>query len=54
MTRHVLTLSLYARKLLARRAAGHEIGEPIPPMMTPLKPFPLHGLLRVVQAAMYR
>src|SRR5688572_26502330 len=49
-----VSLSLYAGKLLARRAAGHEIEHLIPPLETPLKPFRFHRLLRVAQAAMYR
>lgn len=49
-----VSLANYAGKLLARRVAGDEIENPIPPFTTPLKRFPLHGLLRVVQPVMYQ
>jgi len=49
-----VSLSLYAGKLLAQRVAGADIEHPIPPTTTPLVRFPLHGLLRRVQTAMYR
>ena len=48
-----VSLSLYAGKLLAQRAAGQEIENPIPPTTTPLARFPLHRLLRVAQSALY-
>ena len=49
-----VSMSNYAGKLLAQRVAGDGGGEPIPPFATPLKRFPLHSLLRVVQPVMYR
>jgi taurine dehydrogenase large subunit len=49
-----VSLANYAGKLLAKRVAGDWIDNPIPPFTTPLRRFPLHGLLRVVQPVMYQ
>ena len=49
-----VSLANHAGKLLARRVAGVSLDDPIPPFATPLKRFPLHSLLRVVQPVMYR
>jgi gamma-glutamylputrescine oxidase len=49
-----VSMSNYAGKLLAQRVAGDGAADPIPPFATPLKPFPLHSLLRIVQPVMYR
>ena len=45
--------SLYAGKLLARRVAGDDIENPIPPFATPLARFPLHSLIRIPQRLVY-
>lgn len=48
-----IAYGLYAGKLLARRIAGGDAGEPIPATTTPLPRFPLAALRRVAQRAMY-
>ena len=49
-----VALSLHAGKLLARRLAGEQIANVIPPACTPLTRFPLHRLIRIPQRIMYR
>ena len=48
-----VSFSLYAGKLLALRAGGHKVEDPIPPVAAPLKPFPAHRLLRLAQVPVY-
>lgn len=48
-----VSYALYAGRLLARRIAGEEAGNPIPSTATPLPRFPLAALRRVGQRAMY-
>ena len=49
-----VAMSLHAGKLLARRIAGAMEDSPIPPFASPLTRFPLHGLIRWMQAGAYR
>jgi gamma-glutamylputrescine oxidase len=48
-----VSFSLYAGKLLASRAAGRELEDPVPAVTRPLKRFPLHRFLRLAQAPVY-
>jgi taurine dehydrogenase large subunit len=48
-----VSLSLYAGQLLARRVAGDRVENPVPPLDTPLVPFPVHRLVRYAQATAY-